>query len=490
MGTEVQQENLVFESQEAWDAAVAAVDTRDPASEDQLERIRNATIGAKEEVQGGTADPQEAELPQEPVAAEQQPAAEPATEPAPTAAPFELTPEKMRELGLSYKNAEELLKGAAEKERYIELQKEKERKLREELDALRAQAAQPPARQTPVPQASAPPPAANNSTITVESARQALANAKTKIADHRANKPEGPYDVDAREAWHDKLAELMEEQAEANIQLIDLVSQTKGGVDAYHAQMDAQRRQQEEAAETQRLQQALVKERAEMDAIGNDPEFAEFKMSKPSADVRQEYERWGDDVAMLFYSRPAKNADEVNIALRELERRSPDLMAKCRERGVPPVPSQDVQRYLQLQDMLDYRDGYYIDPNTGRHEQHKRYDQASGQLVPAMLPDLKTAIQQHRLATGFYKDKANQDFQRGAQSYAAAMTKRDPSVTELNNPSTMGSSGAHGVEWAQGVIERINPEEAIRNARMGSPSMLEEMNRARAEVGYGPITVT
>ena len=180
--------------------------------------------------------------------------------------------------------------------------------------------------------------------------------------------------------------------------------------------------------------------------------------------------------------------EEFNFAMEQLAIRNADMLKKCQLAGIPTEPTQDVQTLIAVAGMMDYRDGWRPDPaRPGQLKLETRYDAATGQNVPAVLPDLKTAIKMRRLNEGYYKKGIDQAYQRGAQNLAAAMAKRDPTVAELNDPSLIGTSGNATTEWALSVLEADNDAEAMRRYRAGDTSMVDEINKARAALGMKPI---
>ena len=485
-----QQETLVFGSEaERLDAMESLGESQDDLA--KLEQIRNAQIVAQEEGQGPEVAPQGTEAVQEPAAAAQQPAAPPVSEPAAAVSePFTINPEAIRAAGLTYPNAEELIKGTVEKERYIQHQKELAETSKQRIAELEAELArartQPPA-QTAQPPAQSP----QTATGAIESARGTVANIKAQLAELKRIKEADPYAASTSEDFQERQWQLQEAYSEALMHLTDLTTQTVGGFEAQRQAAAQEAERQRVAAEAEQRRKAFVDDLAEMDAVSADAEFSELRMSKPAVEVDKDFANWRMDVAAVFYGRPAATGAEINAALDQLQARNPDLIHKLSARGVPAVPTQDMRNYIMLSHALDYRDGWVPDPaRPGEDMRATRYDAASGKMVPVVMPSLKDALKQKRLNEGYYKQQVNQAYQRGAESFAQAQAKRGPEVPELNSPSTMGSSGVSDADWAAKVITECDEFEVMRQYRAGNRKMLDELNEARRICGMEPITFT
>ena len=178
--------------------------------------------------------------------------------------------------------------------------------------------------------------------------------------------------------------------------------------------------------------------------------------------------------------------EEFNFAMEQLAIRNADMLKKCQLAGIPTEPTQDVQTLIALVDMMDYRDGWRRDA-SGQPHREMRYDAATGQNVPAVLPDLKTAIKMRRLNEGYYKKGIDQAYQRGAQNLAAAMAKRDPTVAELNDPSLIGTSGEASASQALEFLTSIDPMDVAAQQQRGDMTLLNKVNEARKMLNMGPM---
>jgi hypothetical protein len=336
-----------------------------------------------------------------------------------------------------------------------------------------------------VPQPAVAPQSTVSSSGGVAEAQKALADINAELDEMDSLVSDNPYE--APEGFFEKQRNLFKLQAQATARLADLLVQTTSG-------LERQRTQEQEAAraraEDEQRRQARETTFAEMDDVGSDAEYAQdYRLSKPAVEVEAEYLNWRADIAAAFYGRPAGSANEENAALDQLQARNPVLLQNCQLAGISAEPSQDVRRFIDLCNLLDYRDGWRPDPaNPGKLFRLQRFDAGTGGNIPVTLPSLKAALAQKRVDEGYYKRQVDQAYQRGAHALAVAQTKRDPAVAELNDPSTMGQSGDAAAKWAVDYLVNVDEEEAMRRLRAGDPSMFDGINKARAICGIEPIT--
>lgn len=212
----------------------------------------------------------------------------------------------------------------------------------------------------------------------------------------------------------------------------------------------------------------------------------ELKLSKKAEDVENEYLQWRNDVSLAFYGRPAANSAEQFAALEQLQLKNPDLVSKCKLLGVASEPTQDVSRYIQNCEYIDYMDGYRKDAASGKWIRLEKYDPVTQTRVPLVLPSLKAAIQQKRLEEGYYDKQVDGAFQKGAQSIAASAQRRDLGAVELDSRGDQGQVVQDGA-WAMKVITEIDPEVAMQEFRQGNVAKVAELNKAREKLGMGPL---
>ena len=228
------------------------------------------------------------------------------------------------------------------------------------------------------------------------------------------------------------------------------------------------------------------------DANGFKDKFKEFqfsvdpKTSQPKAmgAVDAEYTKWAEDVASLYYKQPisfSNNRDAALRALKMLESESPDLVEMCRVAGVPTDPSDDIVKYLDICDLMDYRDGIRLDPNTGKSNRVMRFDAALGKEVPVIMESIEQAFEYRRVKDGHYKKLIAEKYSQGGKDMAEAIRKRDSGVEELDNTTGVSQRDAGlemSVEDAMRVAESIDERDAMILAQQGDTSLIDRLNAA------------
>jgi len=504
-----QGQQLTFGSEEERVSAIEALGDS-PDHLPQLQRITNAAIVERTDASGSPGGLSDGGTEPQPQAASvPAPEAAPSVAPVSTAAAaapevLSLSAKALRDAGFTYGTPEDVIKGLAEKEKYINELREQARErllaggdnavaqkrvaeLEAEIARLRGGATQAP------PSA----PSTQQQAMSSQIAAGGPAEVKNILSSIRSEIKSLEDEAAADEYYRGSNDHLtrQEKLIELQAQALERIAEFSVQAATAAARGEAARRAAAANAEREELHNRL-RERtfAEMDSAGNDPELSEYKLPKKAVELESEYIRWRRDVAAAYYGGAVKEPDIdkrnalEDAALHQLEVKNPDLVKKCQLIGVPAEPTPGVRSYLALVDNLAYRDGWRPDPaNPGNFIRLTRYDNATGQEVPVIMPDLVTAIKQKRLEDGEYKRQVADAYQRGAQSFAAAQAKRDPAVAELNSPSTIGSSGNATQEWATQYLVDVDEEEAIRQYRAGNRTMVDEINKARAVIGLAPI---
>lgn len=472
-------EAKVFASEEERISAIEALGD-DPAKFEELESIRNAKIGtAPAETNPDGQKPSEppAETPPAPAGAAPAKPAETKT--------FTITDKDLPEgfdtpgkVFKSFVEAQELIKRQtnfikenlnkpaatnAESEAT-----ERARKAEEELARIRSSA---PAGQ---PQGST---TADISTVQTEIQRiEAMQDELEKQAE------EDP-DVAFTGEYQRKQRELSRLQTKNLNLLTTLYSNAKTEIQQAKTLADGIVTQQKQSKEDEAAATARQNLYNEMTAL----DVPELKLSKKAEDVEADYLQWRRDVSLAYYGRPAANVEEEFKALEQLQIKNPDTIQKCALIGVKAEPSEDVKRYIQNCEYLDYQMGWRKDPATGKFFRLTKFDPATNQTVPLILPSLKAAIQQKRVEEGFYEKQVDGAFQKGAQSVAAAAQRRDMGAVELNERGDQGQTPA-SAEWALRTMQDIDAETAELERRRGNPAKLNELNKARVALGLQEIT--
>jgi hypothetical protein len=491
-------ETLKFANEEARIEAMNALDET-PDSLVQLERIKNAAIEAPvqgtEDRQQGTeinvALPAEPQPPATQTAPEQQTQSEP-TAPA-SIGQLAFSFEDLQKAGFTYTTPADVIKGLQEKEELIQRQKKfiKEKmdtgqgdaqKRISELEAAIAQMQQTSAPAQPLVSQGTQP------QIDVAKTQKLLSDINTIQTELDRIKEEDPDKV-FDDAYQSKQWELSKLQTQLLSDQQALLLQTQTEALNTRQSTDAYLSDQKRGAEEERRRKAIEAEYADIQSAICDPEFkAEFNLSKPFSQIEAEYQKWKFDVANAYLKRPPQNQQEISMALSQLQIRNSDLINTCQVMGIAAAPTTDMENYLKVCEYLDYQNGWRKD-SLGKFDQVKRYDPVTGNNIPVILPDLKTAIRQKRHEEGFYTKEKDQAYQQGAQDFAAAQTKRDPAVAELNSPTTIGQTNNYDTNWAIQYLAEVDEEEIAKELRRGITTKLDEFNKARGILGMKSMSL-
>jgi len=465
----------VFASEEERAKAIEALGD-DPSKFDELEAIRNSTIGT---VPDNTTPDDQKPLETPPAPAANAPAAKPVELKSFTITDKDL-PEGFDTPGKVFKSfveAQELIKrqtnfikenlnkpAATEAESAAQ---ERARKAEEELARIKSTA---PAGQ---PQGGT---SADISTVQAEIQRiEAMQDELDKQAE------EDP-DVAFTGEYQKRQRELSRMQTKNLNVLTTLYSNAKTEIQQTRNVADGIVNQNKQSKEDEAAATARKSLYNEMTAL----DIPELKLSKKSEDVEADYLQWRRDVSLAYYGRPAANVEEEFKAIEQLQIKNPDTIQKCALIGVKADPSEDVKRYMQNCEYLDYQMGWRKDPASGKVFRLTKFDPSTNQTVPLILPSLKAAIQQKRVEEGFYAKQVDGAFQQGAQSVAAAAQRRDMGAVELNERGDQGQTPA-SAEWALRTMQDIDPEVAEMERRRGNPAKLNELNKARIALGLDEI---
>lgn len=247
----------------------------------------------------------------------------------------------------------------------------------------------------------------------------------------------------------------------------------------------------EQSEQSKRAQEALQKEYQDIDSFTNDKNYAEFRMTRPAAQVEQDYVKWAQEVTNLYYGAPVdvRSPDgnkAMKHALSMLERGAPDITEKCRVAGVPQQPSEDVKKYLEICELLDYRDGYRMSPTTGQRELVQRWHGPTQKYVPDAFPSLSAAYEDRKIRDGFYAKRIREAFVNGGQQMADAITKRDAGAVEMDNAvgaSKRDAGLTMSKSEAAKVIDEIDETLAEQRRRAGDPTLYNKLMEAFKVLG-------
>lgn len=209
-------------------------------------------------------------------------------------------------------------------------------------------------------------------------------------------------------------------------------------------------------------------------------------MSKSAKEIDKEYTDWASEITRLFYGSPVdiftKKGEEMMLnALFMLGKNAPTLIERCQVSGVPVKPSEDVQKYLDICELLNYRDGVRIDPVTGKKEVAERYHAPSGKMVPDVFPSAKAAYENRKLVDGVYAQKIRESYIEGGKKMAEAASRTDAGTVEMGTATSVSRKDA-GLEMtaaeAQNILDTIDVQKAKWKLEDGDPSDFNKLQEA------------
>lgn len=203
-----------------------------------------------------------------------------------------------------------------------------------------------------------------------------------------------------------------------------------------------------------------------------------FSEGKDSKKVETEYIKWANMVASAYFGQPVdmrktqQSHEAVLNVMSLLSQNDPDVLKACSLVNVQVKPTVDIEKYLDICDMLDRRDGYFLNPVTGSKEQQFRLmpDGNGGfSKQPVIFKTIEDAYQHKMAVDGTFSKKIKEAYSKGGKDIIDAMQKRT-GATELNN--AIGSSAADaGLEMdeskALDIINKIDEREALRKKISG-----------------------
>lgn len=216
--------------------------------------------------------------------------------------------------------------------------------------------------------------------------------------------------------------------------------------------------------------------------------YPEYKMSKPVKAVEEEYLDWRRKLATAYYNRPPKSEDEIFFALKQAELKNPQLAVSCQTMGIGIAPSSDVKMYLDVCDILSYKNGKRINAATGEEYTVTRYNTQTGENEPYVIETLEEAVEKYRGETGYYKQDAESRYQKGAEAAAKARLRRDSGAIELGASDNQGGNViTKDASWATKVLSNIDYDAVVRKAQNGDMQAFNDYNEALKISGVEPV---
>lgn len=408
MGDETQA--VTFSSDQEKADAIDAFDTA-TGKEEELEAIMEAEIVEKkveesetEEVE--TPEPeQKTEEPEKPPEPEKRPEEKPAEPEAPEKTEWGVKKDDLPDdsTGDKYKTPGAVFKAFGEQKGLINRQADHIKAMNEKHEAELAELRTKPAAPVETPKPETPVPDENIAD-----------QIKIVQGDWQKEFQEDPYSEKTMAA-RSKLDDLILKDNQASREAVKQVG----------SKYDDFAKSQEQIQLETKNRQSLDKDYKEIDGLGTQKEYEDFKLTKASKEVEEDYVLWGNSVATQYYGRRPQNLQEVHHALAALSNKSPDLIQKCELAQIPTLPTEDIAGYLKACEALDYRDGWRTDPTTGKRFQTTRWDAKSQSDIPDRYPTLSAAIEDQRVRSGFYKEQKVEAYDKGSKDALAAASKRD-----------------------------------------------------------------
>lgn len=247
----------------------------------------------------------------------------------------------------------------------------------------------------------------------------------------------------------------------------------------------------EERDKQEKLQKMTEGELDEINTFaGSYPEF-HFSEGQNSRTVEDSYVKWANLVASAYYGQPVDmrnpaHRNAIHGVMKSLAADDPEVKKACDLAGVPKIPTADVQKYLDICELLDKRDGYFYNTQTGKVEQQKRLmpDGKGGFTEqPVIFKSLKDAYE-HKLATdGTYAKRIKESYSKGSADLAKAIEKRETAPVELDNATGSSSQDAGTgmtLEQAIEITEQIDPQVAVQKRYQGDSVDYDKLMQAFA----------
>jgi hypothetical protein len=478
---------MKFQSEEARQEAIDKIDELDPNAATLLEQYSSAEIG--EEEPSKTPNPATAvENKKTEIPGGEIPSEEKVSDPEKkddAAAPEEpkqhvitdlkgfKTPE---ELLKSFENAQEMITRQAEKITKLEGRTGADQELKDRLDKAERELAQL--------RKSGEGKQATETKVDIQklnSDRESIKSVLDELDRQAEEDPDIVFTAEYNKKKNAAMRMIVENSESYNQVFAQLSSDLAETKSSYSEIVNGRKRQDEE----QKQKELITSVFNEMDAI-DDPEY---KTETPSSKLADQYLDWRSKVAAAFYGRPARNEEEQIKAINQLEMRNQKLIQDCQMRQIATEPTDEMKKYLAKCEANLYRQGYRKNAN-GVFSSDKRVMVVNddGVEVPYIMKSIKEAIEQMRLESGYYQKQADDSFQRGASSFAAAAGQRDRGALTLDAGPDTGKS-THDVEWATNILNNADEYSVAAAIRSGDTSALSEINEARKILGMEPMSV-
>lgn len=286
------------------------------------------------------------------------------------------------------------------------------------------------------------------------------------------------------------------EQDNLNLQLAEEMSALQAVINNTTQEMSAYKSGQERERLKEQNRQAYDREMTEITEFTSNPKHPEFAFSegKDSRTVESEYVKWANGVASAMFAGPVNmlksDQDKAAVAqaLASIKANDPNALDACRAAGIPVEPTPDIQKYLDVCDLLNHRDGQRVNPITGQNEQQYRLvrDPLTGNFrkEAVRMASLEDAYQHKMAVDGTYAERIKKSYVQGGKDMAAAAQKRSAGPVVLDNATGVSSADvglAMTPADAMKELNQIDEAEAMRRKLAGDPAMYDRFEKA---LGY------
>jgi len=173
-------------------------------------------------------------------------------------------------------------------------------------------------------------------------------------------------------------------------------------------------------------------------------EHAEFKSDLTYEQSFHEYDRFAEQVAADYWSKPGYKVDarDKELAMIKYKQKNPMIIESLKKKGITEPKSFKI--YDTLSKVVQLKQGYKLNEDTGEFYEYK--DGAGNRVV---FPDMGAAYDHLQKLTGKRGEELVKATQEGAKGAAAAMSQRA-------NPMELDEG-----QERQSIETEIKPEEAL-----------------------------
>lgn len=228
-------------------------------------------------------------------------------------------------------------------------------------------------------------------------------------------------------------------------------------------------KQSKENENKQNLEAKYLEEQfQEMDEFAKSNE--EYKLDKSVKEVEEDYlNGWGAKVCEQFWGTPPekfsngqvsdKGAAQVAFAVKSLLNGGHEIKQKCEVANIPTEPPKDINNYLKLCELADYKDAQGYNERGEPIITRKKYDSITKKLVADTFPTLQDAYNSRRQKNGDFDKQVSEAYKKGGEEIVNAIGKRDKN--ELSNNESGAENGKITQKAIDEMINHASDEDSI-----------------------------